>query len=208
MESSRLATLAAASVITLICASSLKADEIEVQFTATFSTGPFRGESLSSGFSYSTTDPLETSIDGVNTYALSSPEDNAFLSFGGLKFAIPLSGATAIVAQAPVSFDTNPNQDYFAIQDFSDLGFSIQLVGDLNFLSSGALPDPFNAGDVMLGPGAGLTSVIGAVIDGKTIDTDITEISSAAEPRGPGWVLGAVALLIPFFRRSFIVSRS
>ena len=101
-------------------AQSLKADEVVVQFVSTFSTGPFRGETLLGGFSYSTTDPLETSINGVNSYALSSPEDSLFLSFGGVKIPFPLSGATAIVAQALVSFDNDPNQDYFAIQDFSD----------------------------------------------------------------------------------------
>lgn len=218
MKFRRLATPAAIAVV-LVCASSLTADTIGVQFGGTITTtnapGISVGESFSGGFTYTTTDPLETSIAGLNSYAMVSPEDSVFVSVGGLDLSLaqPLSGVTAIVGQGPLSIDTNPDQDFFAIQSFSSpgttsVGISIQLIGDLNFLSSGALPDPFNAADVTLGGGSGLTSSIGfdftdAKNNSYTVEGEITQISTVPEPRGLGLAsLGVLALALLAFRRS------
>ena len=214
MTSARLATLAGAWVV-LICPSFLKADEIEVQFAATISmtTAPdlYVGESFTGEFTYSTTDPLETSIGGVNSYALVSSEDSLSVSVASLNlsFALPPSGATAIVGQAPVYFDTNPNQNYFAIQDFSNPGMSIQLVGDPNFFSSDALPDPFNAFDITLGSSPGLTSNVGFDFGGYATEGDLTQISTVPEPRELEVAcLGMASIFGLFLRRSLTASRS
>lgn len=213
MGFTRLALIAAAA-FTLNFGSSLRADEIYVQFSGTISLtdvpGEFVGETFSGGFSYSTTDPFVVTVDGLSEYSLVSPLDSAFGSVGGLSvFIAPPDGLTATLGQGPLIIDSDPNQDYFSIQTASGPArrISIQMLGDLNFLSSSSLPDPFNAGHVTLGPESLPTSV-GFFFGGYSAEGDITEISTVPEPRGVAWVLGILALIALGYRCSVTVSRS
>jgi hypothetical protein len=234
MKFCRSATLALAAVTALSCASPIRADIVEVDFTgtiyATNTPGISAGESFSGSFSYSTADTFEGSSGGLDSYLLSSPEDSLSVSVAGstLSLGEPLAGVTALVGLGPLSFDSNPDQDYFAIEAASNAGtvstsfdipgynfagLSVQLVGGLSFLSSDALPDPFNTSDVTLGLGAGSVDSI-LSFDFTDANNDvyytagyITEISpvisAVPEPRSLGLAcLGFVALALLLFRRS------
>ncbi|HEY2123057.1 MAG TPA: hypothetical protein VGH07_05640, partial [Chthoniobacterales bacterium] len=146
----RCGALAVAASVALVWICSAKADEVEVQFsgviTSTNAPGLFTGEGFSGGFSYSTTDPFLTSAFGLTDYSLVSPEDGLFVSAGGLDASVapPANVLTAVVGQGPLSFDPDPAQAYFSIQSFSSGTVSIQLIGNSNFLTSDALPDPLS----------------------------------------------------------------
>ncbi len=192
------------------------ADQISVQFSGIINLssapGVEVGESFSGGFSYSTSDLFETSADRLYEYSMVSPEDSLFVSVGGLEVSLapPLNSMTIDVGQGPVFIDPNPDQDYFSIQTSSTSAsrISIQLLGDLAFLTSSALPDPFNAGDVTLGPES-LPSSVGIFFGASSASGNITEISAVPEPRGMAWVgLALIALAAFVSRRSTILSRS
>jgi hypothetical protein len=234
MKFCRFATSAWAAVIVFSCACSVRADIVEVNFTgtiyATNTPGISTGESFSGSFSYSTADTLEGSSGGLDTYLLTSPDDSVSVSVAGstLSLGEPVSGVSALVGLGPLSFDSNPDQDYFAIEATSNAstvstsfdipgynfaGLSVQLVGGLDFLSSSALPDPFNTSDVTLGLGSGsIDSVVSFDFEDANDDvyysagyiTEISpEISTIPEPRGAGLVcLGIVALALLLFHRS------
>jgi hypothetical protein len=216
MEFSRFATWATVLAVTLICASLANADQINVRFSGIINLsnapGVVVGESFSGGFSYSTNDLFETSVDGLYEYSMVSPEDSLFVSVGGLEVSLapPVNGMTIDVGQGPVFIDPNPDQDYFSIQTSSTSAsrISIQLLGDLAFLTSSALPDPFNAGDVTLGPES-LPSSVSIFFGPTSAGGNITEISTVPEPRGMAWVgLALLALAAVVSRRSSILSRS
>ena len=232
MKLSRLSSLVV-SAIALSCVASTKADTVEVTFSGTVSSsntpGITSGESFSGGFTYSTADPFEGTSNGLNSFDLTSPGDSLFISIGGsiVSLGQPLSGVTALVGLAPLSFDSNPDQDYFTVQSDSTAGtvstsfdipgdrfsgLSAQLIGDTSFLTSGALPDPFDTGDVTLGDTSGLSSSITLNFADANNDVfftvgDITEVSAMSEsavpePRGLSLAcLAMVALALLFFRR-------
>ncbi len=241
MKPSRLPSLVVSAAVALSCVSSARADIIEVQFTGTISAtntpGITDGESFSGGFTYSTGDTFEGTSNGLNSFDLTSPEDSLFLSIGGSTVSLgePLNGVTALVGLAPLSFDSNPNQDYFTVQSDSTAGtvstsfglpgehfsgLSAQLIGDTNFLTSGALPDPFDTGDVLLGLGSsGLSSSVTLNFADANNDvfftvgeiTGVSAISESAvpEPRGLSLAcLAIVALALLLFRRSAGTSSS
>jgi hypothetical protein len=216
MEFSRFVTLATVFAVALFCASRAMADQINVQFSGIINLsnapGVEVGESFSGGFSYSTNDLFDTSVDGLYEYSMVSPEDSLFVSVGGLEVSLapPLNGMTIDLGQGPVFIDPNPDQDYFSIQTSSTSAsrISIQLLGDLAFLSSSALPDPFNAGDVTLGPES-LPSSVSIFFGSSSASGNITEISAVPEPRGMAWVgLALITLAALVSRRSTILSRS
>jgi hypothetical protein len=235
MKFYRLATLACATAAAFSFASPARADIIEVDFSglifATNTPGISGGDSFSGSFTYSTIDPFEGSSGGLESYLLTAPEDSLSLSVDGstLSLGQPLSGVTALVGLAPLTSDPNPHQDYFAVEagssagtvstsfdipGYSFAGLSVQLVGSPTFLSSGALPDPFNASDVTLGlvPGALYNSVVSLDFTDSNGDVyytsgDIQEISATIspvpEPRGLSLAcLGIVALAFVLFRRT------
>ncbi len=185
---------------TLICAAMLPADEIEVQFsgliTSTDAPGMYVGESFSGGFAYSTTDPFDVSIGGQSTYSLTSPEDTEFVSVGSFSLSLqPLAGVDAFVSPGASS--------YFLTQDFvtpGAPGISIAFYGGSDFLSSQALPDPFNAADITGGNiGFGFSDDNVAY----SVQGNITQVSTAPEPRWLGCVcLGIFSLVGLLFRRS------
>jgi hypothetical protein len=192
------------------------ADQINVQFSGIINlssaAGVEVGESFSGGFSYSTNDLFETSVDGLYEYSMVSSEDSLFVSVGGLEVSLapPVNGMTINVGQGPVFIDPNPDQDYFSIQTSSTSAsrISIQLLGDLAFLSSSALPDPFNAGDITLGPES-LPSSVSIFFGSSSASGNITEISTVPEPRGMAWVgLAMLALAAWVSQRWSILSRS
>jgi hypothetical protein len=201
MKFARWGTLAAASVFTFICASSLKADEIDVQFSGVITNtdgtppGIFVGEAFTGAFSYSTTDPFDVSIGGQSTYSLTSPEDSESLSVGSFGLSLqPLTGVDAFVSPGTSS--------YFLTQDFETPGISIAFYGDSDFLSSQALPDPFNT--------AGFTGgVIGFNFSEDNVDYlvegNITQVSNVPESGGLSSICFA-ALPVGFFlfRRRFV----
>jgi len=234
MERSRLASLVVSAAVVLSCVASARADTIEVQFTGTIfvtnTPGITPGESFSGGFSYSTADTFEGSSNGLNSFNLTSPEDSLFVSIGGSTVSLgpPVSGVTALVGLAPLSFDSDPNQDYFAIESDSSSGtvstnfdipgfhfdgLSAQLIGDSNFLSSGALPDPLDTSHVIFGLDTnGLSSSITLNFADANNDVfftvgDISEVSAVTEsavpePHGLSLAcLAIVALAFLFFRR-------
>jgi hypothetical protein len=231
MKFCRFATLAVAA---FSCASSARADIVAVNFTgtiyATNTPGISAGDSFSGSFSYSTADTFEGSSGGLDSYLLTSPGDSLSVSVDGstLSLGQPLSGVTAQVGLGPLTFDSNPDQDYFAIQGGSSAGtvstsfdipgydfagLSVQLVGGLNFLSSDALPDPFNTSDVTPGLVSGsIDSVVSFDFADANNDVYYTagyitevspEISAVPEPHGVGLAcLGIVALALVRVRRS------
>jgi hypothetical protein len=231
MNYSGLTSLVVSAGIVLSCISSAKADTIAVQFAGTVfvsdTPGITSGESFSGGFSYSTTDTLEGSSNGLNSFDLASPEDSLFVSIGGSTVSLgqPVSGVTALVGLAPLTFDSDPKQDYFAIESDSTSGtvstsfdipgldfdgVSIQLIGDANFLSSNALPDPFDTGDVFFGLDTnGLSSSI--TLDFADANNDVfftvgqvTEVTESAVPEPHGLSLACLpsfAIALLFFRR-------
>jgi hypothetical protein len=231
MNHFRLECLIVSAAILVSCISSARADTIDVQFGGTIfvsnTPGITPGESFSGGFSYSTTDPFEGSSNGLNSFNLASPEDSLFVSIGGSSVSLgqPLSGVTTLVGLAPLTFDSDPNQDYFAIESDSTSGtvstsfdipgldfdgVSIQLIGDTSFLRSNALPDPFDTGDVIFGLDTnGLSSSI--TLDFADANNNvfftvgqITEVTESAvpEPRGLSLAcLPSFAMALLFFRR-------
>jgi hypothetical protein len=238
MKFYRFATLAWAAVALFSSASLVRADTVEVNFNgliyATNTPGISAGDSFSGSFSYSTSDPFEGSSGGLDTYLLTSPEDGLSVSVDGstLSLGQPLSGVTAIIGLAPLSFDSNPHQDYFAVEGGSSAGtvstsfdlpgyayagLSVQLVGAPSFLSPGALPDPLNTSDVTLGLVSGaINSVVSFDFEDANSDVYftagyITELSAGVsasavpEPHGLGLAcLGIVALALLLFRRSAV----
>jgi hypothetical protein len=234
MNPSRLPSLVVSAAVALSCYSLAKADIVEVQFTgivsATNTPGITGGESFSGGFTYSTGDTFEGTSSGLNTFDLTSSDDSLFLTIGGSTISIgqPLNGVTALVGLAPLTFDSNPNQDYFSVQSDStagtvstsfDLpgdhfsGLSVQLIGSTNFLTSGALPNSFDTGDVTFGFGSpGLASSMTLNFADSSHDDfftlgEITEVSAISEsavpePRGLSLAgLAIMALALVFFRR-------
>jgi hypothetical protein len=229
----RIAAIAASAMV-LCTAFSLRADTVEVYFSGTIyltdTPGISTGQTFSGGFSYSTTDTFEGSSGGLSSYSLTSPEDTLFFSVGGstVTLGTPLSGVTANVGLAPLSFDPDPDQDYFAIEADSNAGtvltnfdipgyqfagLSAQLIGNTNFLSSDALPDPFNTSDVTFGLGSVFSSTTLYFSDQKG-DVyfsvgEITQISTTPEPRGAGLAaLGIAALALLIFSGAATASRS
>src|ERR1700722_9735389 len=235
MNHFRLECLIVSAALLVSCISSARADTIDVQFAGTIfvsnTPGITPGESFSGGFSYSTTDTFEGSSNGLNSFNLTSPEDSLFVSIGGLTVSLgqPVSGVTALVGLAPLSFDSDPTQDYFAVESDSSSGtvstsfdipgldfdgLSVQLIGDTNFLSSGALPDPFDTSDVLFGLDTnGLSSSITLNFADANDDVfltlgEITEVSAVTEsavpePHGLSLAcLATVAMALLFFRRS------
>ena len=231
MKSCRLATLAWAAVAAFSCASSAMADLVAVNFAgtiyATNTPGISVGDSFSGGFSYSTTDAFAGLSGGLYSYLLTSPGDSLSVSVGGstLSLGNPLAGLSALVGLGPLSFDSNPNQDYFAVEAASNAGtvstsfaipgynfagLSVELVGDLNFLSSGALPNPFNTSDVTFGFGSGsvASDVNFDFADAKgdvyyTVGeiTQVSTVSAVPEPRTLGLACLAIVAVALLFRR-------
>ncbi len=185
-----------------VCACALKADTIEIQFTGTISSSNAPdisvGESFSGEFTYSTTDPLDVSIGGQSTYSLTSPEDSESVSVGSFNLLLqPLTGLHAFVSPGASS--------YFLTQDFAMPGISIALYGGSDFLSSQALPDPLNTADIT---GGNIGFGFSEDDINYSVQGNITQVSTAPEPRGVAGCLGIVALIGLLFRRSVIVSRS
>jgi hypothetical protein len=234
MKHSRWASLVVSAAVLLSYVASAKADTIEVQFSGTIfvsdTPGITSGESFSGGFTYSTTDTFEGSSNGLNSFNLTDPEDNLFVSIGGSTVSLgqPVSGVTALIGLAPLSFDSDPNQDYFAVESDSSSGtvstsfdipgvhfdgLSTQLIGNTNFLSSGALPDPFDTSDVIFGLDTnGLSSSITLNFADANNDvlftvgeiTDVSAVTESAvpEPHGSSLAcLAIVALALLVFRR-------
>jgi hypothetical protein len=203
MKAARFVTFATAALVTLICASRLHADQIEVLFSGVISgsnaPGIDVGESFTGGFSYSTTDPFDVSVDGQSTYSLTSPEDFESVSVGSFNLSLqPLPGVDAFVSPGASS--------YFLTQDFvtpGTPGISIAFNGGSDFLSSQALPDPLNTAAITGG-------TIGFTFSEDNVDYsvqgNITNVFTTPEPGGAGLAIVALAVLI--FRRSLIVSRS
>ena len=216
-------------MIAINCASSARADTVEVNFAgliyANNTPGISTGEMFSGSFSYSTTDTFEGSSGGRNTDP--SSDDSLSVSVGGSTLSLGqlLFGVTALVGLGPLSFDSNPNQDYFAVEGGSSAGtvsttfdvpgyeyagLSVQLVGGLNFLSSDALPDPLNTSDVTLGLVSGsIDSVVSFDFEDAENDvfytsgyiTEISAVSAVPEPHGVSLAcLGMVALALLLFR--------
>ena len=205
MKSIRFGIFAAALATLLSYAPAVKADEIEVQFSGVITNtdgapGMFVGEGFTGGFSYSTSDPFDVSIDGQSTYSLTSPEDNEFVSVGSFSLSLqPLSGVNAFVAPGPSS--------YFLTQDFvtpGTPGISISFYGGSDFLSSQALPDPLNTLDITSGNIGFSFSQDDA---DYSVEGNITQVSAASEPHGLVLVFGFTVLVL-LYRRPFIFSRS
>jgi hypothetical protein len=205
MKFCRLAASALVVLAASVCASALKADTIEIQFSGTISgtnaPGISVGESFSGEFTYSTTDPFDVSIGGQSTYSLASPEDSESVSAGSFTLLLqPLTGVDAFVSPGAAS--------YFLTQDFvtpGTPGISIAFFGGSDFLSSQALPDPINAADITGGSiGFGFSEDNVAY----SVQGDITQVSNAPEPRGVAGCLGIVALIGLLFRKSIMVARS
>jgi hypothetical protein len=234
MNHSRLKCLMVSAAFLVSCISSARADTIDVQFAGTIfvsnTPGITPGESFSGGFSYSTTDSFEGSSNGLNSFNLASAEDSLFVSIGGSTVSLgqPVSGVTTLVGLAPLTFDSDPNQDYFAIESDSSSGtvssnfdipgldfdgLSVQLIGDTNFLSSGALPDPIDTGDVIFGlDTSGLSSSITLNFADANNDVfftvgeinDVSAVTESAVPEPHGLNLACmapVAVALLFFRR-------
>lgn len=189
----------------MVCASVVKAGEIEVQFSGvvTGSSGPAVsvGDSFSGYFTYSASDPFDILILGQSEYSLTSPEDSEFVSVDGINVTVqPLTGVHAFV---------EPSTESFFTQDFVTAGtpgISLSFSGNSDFLTSGSLPDPFNALDFTsgnIGFGFSLDNV------DYSVQGNITEVSTVPEPHGIGLLcFGSVALAVLILRRSLIVSRS
>jgi hypothetical protein len=220
-------------MIALTRASLLRADTVDVRFAGTIVAssipGVGLGDSFSGGFSYSTEDPFIGTSAGLNSFNLGSDVDTFFLSVDGsiLSLGKPLSGLTASVGNAPVSFDPDPTQDYFQISSnansgtvattfslpgFQFNGFSIQLVGDAGFIPSGALPDPFDASKVIFGSDAILSAVVFDFADTNGQDDfavgQLDQTSSVPEPRGLALTVLAILLLVGLFARRAAYSLS
>jgi hypothetical protein len=206
MKFCRLTTSALVVLAASVCAGALRADTIEIQFAGTISgsnaPGISVGESFSGEFTYSTTDPFDVSIGGQSTYSLTSPEDSESVSVGSFNLLLqPLPGVHAFVSPGASS--------YFLTQDFfthGTSGISVAFYGGSDFLSSQALPDPLNTADFTGGSiGFGFSE---DNVD-YSVQGNITQVSTAPEPRGVAeCCLGIVALIGLLFRRSIIVSRS
>jgi len=195
----------AIAMLVMVCVSAVKADEIEVQFSGvvTGSSGPAIsvGDSFSGYLTYSTSDPFEVLVLGQSEYSLTSPEDSEFVSLDGIDVAVqPLTGVHAFVV---------PSTESFFTQDFvtpGTPGISLTFGGNSDFLTSGSLPDPFNAQDVTsgsIGFGFSLDDV------DYSVQGNITQVSEAPEPRGVAWVCFAgLALVLARFRGLLTISRS
>jgi hypothetical protein len=91
MKIARFGALAVA-VFAMVCASMVKADEIEVQFSGvvTDSSGPAVsvGDSFSGYFTYSASDPFDILFLGQSEYSLTSPEDSESVSVDGIDVTV------------------------------------------------------------------------------------------------------------------------
>jgi hypothetical protein len=206
MKFCRLATSALIVLAAFVCAGALNADTIEIQFAGTISGSNAPeisvGESFSGEFTYSTTDPFDVSIGGQSTYSLTSAEDSESVSVGSFALLLqPLTGVHAFVSPGASS--------YFLTQDFvtpGNSGISVAFYGGSDFLSSQALPDPLNTADIT---GGNIGFAFSEDNVSYSVQGNITQVSTAPEPRGvAGCCVGIVALLGLFFRKSTIVSRS
>jgi len=203
MKFSRFSAIALAAGV-IVSASMLKADEIEVQFSGviTNSSGPAVsvGDSFSGYFTYSTGDPLDIVFLGQSEYSLTSPEDSEFVSVDGIDVSLqPPTGVRAFV---------DPSTESFFTQDFvtpGTDGISLTFTGNSNFLTSGSLPDPFNAQDFTSGD-IGFDFSLDDV--DYSVQGNITEVSSTPEPRGLGLACFAMLGAVLLFRRRFKASRS
>jgi len=201
MKIARFGALAVA-VFAMVCASMVKADEIEVQFSGvvTDSSGPAVsvGDSFSGYFTYSASDPFDILFLGQSEYSLTSPEDSESVSVDGIDVTVqPLTGVHGFVV---------PSTESFFTQDFvtpGTPGISLTFSGNSDFLTSGSLPDPFNAQDFTsgnIGFGFSLDDV------DYSVQGNITEVSTVPEPRGIGLLcFGAVALAL-LLRRAHSLS--
>ena len=194
MEFARFRALVAAA-LAMGCVSMVKADEIEVQFSGaiTDSSGPAVsvGDTFSGYFTYSSSDPFDILILGQSEYSLTSPEDSEFVSVDGIEVTVqPLTGVHAFVV---------PSTESFFTQDFvspGTPGISLTFSGNSDFLTSGSLPDPFNAQDITSG-NIGFLFPLDDV--DYSVQGNITEVSAVPEPRGVGLLcfgIGALALLL------------
>jgi hypothetical protein len=205
MKAAPFAALAVAFAVTLIWTPAVKADEIEVLFsgviTATDGPGLFIGETFTGGISYSTADPLAAMVLGGSEYSMTSAEDSVFVSIGGLNLSLP-QPLTDVIAFV------DPSSEFFDVQDFgtsSSPVISGGFAGNSNFLTSGALPETFNAEDVIAG-GIGVDFAEDDVT--YFAEGNITGVSVAPEPRGLGLVCCAMLGAVLLFRRPFKASRS
>jgi hypothetical protein len=195
----------AVTALAMAGASIVKADEIEVQFSGvvTDSNGPAVsvGDSFSGYFTYSSSDPFDVLLLGQSEYSLTSPEDSEFVSVDGIDVTVqPPTGVHAFVV---------PSTESFFTQDFGGPGtplISLTFSGNSDFLTSGSLPDPFNAQDFTSG-NIGFDFSLGDV--DYSVQGNITEVSAAPEPRGVSWACwGIVALIALVYRRSLRASLS
>jgi hypothetical protein len=159
------------------------------------------GDSFSGYFTYSASDPFDILISGQSEYSLTSPEDSEFVSVDGINVTVqPLTGVHAFVV---------PSAESFFTQDFGTPGtpiISLTFSGNSDFLTSGSLPDPFNAQDFTSG-NIGFDFSLDNV--DYSVQGNITGVSTVPEPRGIGLLcFGIVALALLLFRRLPIVSQS
>jgi hypothetical protein len=202
MKVARFGALAVAALV-MVCASMVKADEIEVQFSGvvTNSNGPAVsvGDSFSGYFTYSAGDPFDILFLGQSEYSLTSPEDSEFVAVDGIDVTVhPLTGVHAFVVPSTESFFT---QDFVAP---GTPGISLTFSGNSDFLTSGSLPDPFKAQDFTsgnIGFGFSLDDV------DYSVQGNITQVSNVPEPRGslPACV-GILALVFLLRRSAHILS--
>jgi len=206
-------------VFALFCSAPAQANEIEIVFSGVIDTsntpGVPDGSTFTGTFTYSTDDTFEGMSGGLANYGLTSPGDTLSISLDGVElWATSVTGLTATLAAAPVGFDSNPSQDYFSIgtgsnsdlvnstlsfAGYSLSEFAIQLVGDLDVPSGGALPNPLNTSGVDLsGDGPLPSSFVFDFVnqnDPYYVVGDINQISEVPEPRGVTWAcLGIVAI--------------
>lgn len=175
-----------------------KADEIEVQFSGvvTDSNGPAVsvGDSFSGYFTYSSSDPFDILFLGQYEYSLTSPEDSQFVSVDGIDVTVqPLTGVDAFAV---------PSTESFFTQDFAGPGtplISLTFSGNSDFLTSGSLPDPFNAQDFAsgnIGFGFSLDDV------DYSVQGNISGVSTVPEPRGIGSLCFGIVALAVLLRRA------
>lgn len=209
MKSSRFSILSAVVVFAAIGTSPLKADEIEVLFsgvvTITTAPGVNVGDSFSGELIYSTDDPFEVLLGGQSEYSLLGPGNSESLS----------SGAYSVSLDPPAGIADNifidPGLGCVFAQAFAPVGapaMSLQFCGNSDFLTSGALPDPFDASDVILGNVAFPSSNAGFTVDGYFVDGYVTQVSTVPEPRGSPFVFAFAVLAAVALRRRLMASRS
>lgn len=221
------------SAVSLILAftSLASADTITVTYSGSITVGDVpgiaNGDPFSGGFTYDTSDPFVLSTSLASVYYLEQAGDGLFLNVDGYNFtAGPGYGLTTTVSNGPTNVASVLNADYFQVSqgysnqtspnfstNYTGLLFTetaVGLVGNLNLLQSNALPDPFNAADVVpygvqYPGGPHIESGVSIEMIDSNSDTfffggDIQQIEAVSTPEPRLWsvlvLIGAIFALI------------